>query len=80
MKVQGARFVIGGAPYRFVCANFWTGMNLAAGDPTRLRRELDRLWALGVTNVRVMGASEGPGDAPWRVVPALKVAPACSLP
>ena len=29
-----------------------------AGDRARLRRELDRLAALGITNIRLLGSSE----------------------
>lgn len=51
-----------GAPYRFVGANLWygayLGANAAYGDQARLRRELDRLSAIGVTNLRVLGSSE----------------------
>ena len=31
--------------------------------------------ALGITNLRVLAASEGPADQPWRVQPALQTAP-----
>jgi mannan endo-1,4-beta-mannosidase len=70
----------GGKRYVFVGANFWQGMNLGAsaaagGDVARLRRELDRLRALGVTNLRVIAASEGPDGAPYRVAPALMPMP-----
>lgn len=53
---------VDGAPYRFVGANLWYGAYLGAnapyGDQARLRRELDRLSEIGVTNLRVLGASE----------------------
>jgi mannan endo-1,4-beta-mannosidase len=68
-----------GAPYRFVGANLWYGMNLGStapgADRARLVRELDRLQALGVTNLRVLGASEGPDFEPWRIAPALQMLP-----
>ncbi len=54
-----------GKPYRFFGANLWFGASLGAkrsGARARLGRELDRLVALGVTNVRVMASSEGAGD------------------
>ncbi|HYO97161.1 MAG TPA: cellulase family glycosylhydrolase, partial [Polyangiaceae bacterium] len=41
----------------------------------RLRRELDRLQTLGVTNVRVIAASEGPDTEPYRTIPSLMPAP-----
>ena len=69
----------GGRRHTFAGANFWQGMNLGAegtgGDRARLVRELDRLRALGVTNVRVVAASEGPDTAPYRTVPALMTSP-----
>jgi mannan endo-1,4-beta-mannosidase len=79
VKVVNGRFDDGGKPYRFVGANFWPGMNLGStgpgGDQARLRRELDRLVELGVTNLRVLAASEGPDSEPYRVVPSLMPAP-----
>jgi mannan endo-1,4-beta-mannosidase len=51
-----------GAPYRFAGANLWYGAYLGAdaafGDRARLRVELDKLAAIGVRNLRVLGASE----------------------
>ena len=60
VSVRDGRLAIGAAPYRFVGANIWYGAYLGAssGDRTRLRAELDRLLAIGVTNLRVLGASE----------------------
>jgi mannan endo-1,4-beta-mannosidase len=79
VRVRGTGFERGGKPYRFLGANLWYGMNLGSrgpgGDRARLIRELDRLQALGVTNLRVLGASEGPDTEPWRIVPALQPAP-----
>jgi len=55
-----------GQPYRFVGANVfylaWLGAE-DSGDQARLKRELDRLQALGVTNVRLLAAAEGPDQA-----------------
>jgi mannan endo-1,4-beta-mannosidase len=79
IKRNGMQFDDGGRRHVFVGTNFWHGMNLAAdlpsGDPARLARELDRLQALGITNVRVMAASEGPDTEPYRMTPALMQAP-----
>ncbi len=79
VTVSRGRFMIQGRPHAFVGVNFWHGMNLAVdgpeGDRARLRAELDRLRKLGVTNLRVMAASEGPNTEPHRVVPALMLAP-----
>ena len=79
VKVRGTRFELQGRPYYFLGTNLWAGMNLGSrgpgGDRGRLRRELDRLHALGVDNLRVIAASEGPDSAPWRIVPALQKTP-----
>src|SRR5437762_2909320 len=76
ITVKGTHFIKGGVPYYFIGANFWAGMNLGSpgpsGDRPRLRRELDRLHALGVNNLRVWAATEGPDSEPWRIVPALQ--------
>ncbi|KQS55777.1 hypothetical protein ASG17_06875 [Brevundimonas sp. Leaf363] len=57
--------MLGGAPYRFVGANaaFYAYMGAEGiGDRDRLKRELDDLRAMGVTNLRVMGGSELSAD------------------
>ena len=64
MRAEGTKLWRFGEPYRFVGANL-QAMHLGAeaaagGDRERLVRELDRLQALGVANLRVMAASEGP--------------------
>ncbi|PIB90699.1 mannanase [Caulobacter sp. FWC2] len=62
VAVKDGRLALDGKPYRFVGANLWYGAWLGApgatGDRARLGRELDRLKALGVTNLRVLGAGE----------------------
>lgn len=79
VTVDGASFIRNGRPYRFIGANFWPGINLASqgegGDRQRLRRELDHLQALGIDNLRIMAASEGPDGSPWRMAPTLQPAP-----
>lgn len=78
VRVRDGGFVVGDRPYHFAGVNFWFGMQLGAGsdaDRARLTRELDRLKALGVTNLRVMASSEGPSTEPQRVVPALQERP-----
>lgn len=76
VRVQDGRFQIGAQPYRFVGANFWYAVHLGSsgqsGDRARLRRELDRLQAMGITNLRIMAGSEGPDTEPDRVKPALQ--------
>jgi len=79
VQVNGTHFVRDGKPYYFMGANFWQGMNLGSkgpgGDRALLVRELDRLKAIGVTNLRIMAASEGPDTEPWRMAPALQKKP-----
>jgi mannan endo-1,4-beta-mannosidase len=77
--VRNGRFLLNGRPHYFVGTNFWQGMNLAVDGPdgnrAMLLKELDRLKALGITNLRVMAASEGPDSEPYRMVPALQTSP-----
>ena len=58
----GMRFTRAGAPYRIAGTNMWSAAYLGADAPTgdrdRLKRELDRLAALGINNVRIIGSSE----------------------
>ena len=79
VTVSNGKFMLADRPYYFVGANFWQGMNLAAkgpgGDRPRLVAELDRLQALGVTNLRIMASSEGPNNEPQRITPALMTLP-----
>jgi mannan endo-1,4-beta-mannosidase len=58
VRVDGRRFVLGGQTYRFAGTNIWYGAYLGATGRDRLRRELDTLAGLGLTNLRVLGASE----------------------
>lgn len=79
VKVNGTSFTLNGKPYYFLGTNFWYGMNLGStgpgGDRPRLLRELDHLSSIGVKNLRIMAASEGPNDEPYRILPALQVSP-----
>ncbi|TKD11826.1 glycoside hydrolase 5 family protein [Polyangium fumosum] len=79
VRAAGGRFQRDGKPYTFLGANFWYGMNLGAEGPSgnreRLSRELDRLAALGMTNLRILAATEGPESAPWRILPVLQPSP-----
>lgn len=79
VKVEKTTFTIGEKPYYFMGTNFWYGLNLGSkgpgGDRERLLRELNRLKALGVNNLRIMGGSEGPDTEPFRMLPSLQPAP-----
>lgn len=73
------RFHLENKPYHFMGTNFWYGMPLGSpgqtGDRARLIRELDALDRLGVRNLRILAASEGPNTEPWRMVGALQTSP-----
>lgn len=79
ITVKDGILLQGETAYHFLGTNFWYGMNLGIagndGDQERLKRELDHLKAMGVTNLRIMGASEGPDTEPFRVAPALQPSP-----
>ncbi len=63
VQVNGLQFTVNGQPYHFLGTNVWYGANLGApsdsGNRNRLLRELDLLKKLGISNLRVLGASEG---------------------
>jgi len=78
VTVVDQSFYIDGKTYSFIGANYWQGMNLGAresGDRERLREELDQLKALGLTNLRVLAASEGDEEMKYCIHPALQSAP-----
>lgn len=62
VRVEGTEFKINGEPYTFVGTNFWYGAYLGRpgeeGNRERLTKELDILVENGITNLRVLGASE----------------------
>jgi mannan endo-1,4-beta-mannosidase len=79
VKINGNHFELNGKPYYFLGTNFWYGLNLGSkgegGNRERLIRELDRLNEMGVKNLRIMAGSEGPDDAPFRMLPSLQTSP-----
>ena len=62
VRREGIRLLMGDKPYRYAGTNMWYAAYLGAdapfGDRGRLVRELDRLAAGGITNVRILGSSE----------------------
>lgn len=78
VQVEGRHFVLDGERYYFVGTNFWYGAYLGSpgpeGDRERLVRELDNLKANGITNLRVLAASES-SELMRAVQPALVEAP-----
>jgi mannan endo-1,4-beta-mannosidase len=79
VRIDGTKFKIGEKPYYFLGTNFWYGLNLGVDNDAhhreRLLRELDRLQALGINNLRIMAGSEGPDTEPYRMLPSLQTAP-----
>jgi mannan endo-1,4-beta-mannosidase len=62
VRRAGMGFSRGGRPYRYAGANAWylawLGSDTKYGDRGRLGRELDKLHAIGVRNVRLLGGAE----------------------
>lgn len=62
IRVKGTQFELNGNPYYFVGTNFWYGCYLGSpgktGNRERLVRELKLLKEYGITNLRVLAASE----------------------
>lgn len=62
ISVDNGKFMLRGKPYYFIGANMWYGCYLGSdkvkGGRERLVRELDFLQEQGITNLRVLGASE----------------------
>jgi len=71
IKVNNNHFTKNGKPYYFIGTNYWYGGMLASknGKRERLKKELDELKSLGITNLRVMATAEG-GDQDYTVIPA----------
>lgn len=78
VRVVNGNFLLKNKDYVFVGSNYWQGMNLGApksGNQQRLTRELDELKAMGVTNLRVLAASEADAEMKYCIHPALQTAP-----
>lgn len=79
VTVTDGHFEVADSAYFCIGANYWYGVQLAAGlqegDRDRLRNELDQLKKLGINNLRIMVGSEGPANAPYRIQPTLQDEP-----
>ena len=78
VKLKGDQFLLNNKNYNYIGANYWQGMNLGApesGNQQRLIRELDELKSLGITNLRILAASEADSEMRFAVHPALQTAP-----
>ncbi len=62
IKVKGTQFWLDDKPYYFLGTNLWYGCYLGStgetGNRERLIQELDLLKSLGITNLRILAASE----------------------
>jgi mannan endo-1,4-beta-mannosidase len=62
VRREGTAFRIGARRYHYAGTNMWyapwLGADAPFGNRARLSRELDRLTALGVSNVRINGSAE----------------------
>lgn len=75
IEVKNGQFYHKDKVYKYLGTNFWYGMNLGADDQERLLKELDKLSALGVKNLRIMATSEGDSKTPWSMQPSLQPKP-----
>jgi mannan endo-1,4-beta-mannosidase len=78
VQVRDDHFVLDGKPYYFMGTNFWYGCFLGStgrtGNRDRLIRELDRLKAAGIDNLRILGLSETSASQE-AVKPAIQLSP-----
>ncbi len=70
IKAKGTQFFIADKDYNYIGTNLWYGMHLGSTDKKRLKRELNQLQDLGITNLRIMALAEGPDSEPYRIIPA----------
>lgn len=68
-----------GIPYYYVGTNFWYGAILGSegqgGNRARLCKELDRMRAMGIDNLRILVGSDGQRGIKTKVEPTLQEAP-----
>lgn len=71
ITIKDNHFVKNSKPYYFIGTNYWYGGMLGTknGNRERLKKELNELKSLGITNLRVMASAEG-GDQDYNVIPA----------
>ena len=67
VEVKNGRFEKSGKPYFFLGANFWQGMNYGASDQKLLKRELNLLQSIGVTQLPIVGCYSVL-DVAWELV------------
>jgi mannan endo-1,4-beta-mannosidase len=73
VEIRNGRLQRGGNPYYFIGANcpgaITLGNPAVPGGRARLRQELDALHSLGITNLRLLAASEGSGSRATTIAP-----------
>lgn len=79
VQVKDGHFVRDGIPYYYVGTNFWYGAILGSegqgGNRARLCKELDRMRAMGIDNLRILVGSDGQRGIKTKVEPTLQGAP-----
>ena len=80
VTMKNGHFEREGKPYYYVGTNFWYGAILASngqgGDRKRLHRELDKMKAMGIDNLRILVGSDGErGVQKSKVEPTLQIEP-----
>lgn len=79
VQVKDGHFVRDGIPYYYVGTNFWYGAILGSegqgGNRVRLCKELDRMRAMGIDNLRILVGSDGQRGIKTKVEPTLQEAP-----
>ena len=79
VTTDGTRFLLGGEPYYYIGANYWSGPILASkgpgGDRERLAHDLDVLQAAGVNNLRVLAGADESGVNNRSIIPYLQHEP-----
>lgn len=79
VQMKDGHFVRDGIPYYYVGTNFWYGAILGSegqgGNRTRLCKELDRMKAMGIDNLRILVGSDGQRGIKTKVEPTLQEAP-----
>lgn len=79
VQVKDGHFVRDGIPYYYVGTNFWYGAILGSegqgGNRARLCKELDRMKAMGIDNLRILVGSDGQRGIKTKVEPTLQEAP-----
>jgi mannan endo-1,4-beta-mannosidase len=76
---KGGQFTINGKAYYYAGTNFWYGPILGSkgqgGNRVRLIKELDRLHALGLDNLRILVGGDGKNEFISKIKPTLQTEP-----